>query len=221
MARTGLRMMPTFPSPSLKFRTVGFPQYGFKASMSDRACRDEGLVKPVPGIRSIPSRLPRSFVRVQNRLLPGAASRTVGRSAYRCAQGLRRATPGVLGSRPSSVVSACHRLLRPHPPVSPAHQDFTAWPLIPGAFAVRARRGDPRDLPYFPCCTFRTCHRPYAGGAARPVPLRCGARSQASPSLERVAPRKCPPLPAIPDGSSISTLHRSLYATARTFASPS
>ena len=31
MARTGLRMMPTFPSSPLKFRTAGFPQYGFKA----------------------------------------------------------------------------------------------------------------------------------------------------------------------------------------------
>ncbi len=31
MARTGLRMMPTFPSAPLKFRTVSFPQYGFKA----------------------------------------------------------------------------------------------------------------------------------------------------------------------------------------------
>jgi hypothetical protein len=30
MARTGLRMMPTFPSSPLKFRTVGFPQYGFQ-----------------------------------------------------------------------------------------------------------------------------------------------------------------------------------------------
>src|SRR5437867_7415719 len=30
-------MMPTFPSPPLKFRTAGFPRYGFKASMSDRA----------------------------------------------------------------------------------------------------------------------------------------------------------------------------------------
>ena len=37
MARTGLRMMPTFPSPSLKFRTAGFPQYGFKAGVSDGA----------------------------------------------------------------------------------------------------------------------------------------------------------------------------------------
>jgi hypothetical protein len=31
-------MMPTFPSPSLKFRTVSFPQYGFKAGISDKAC---------------------------------------------------------------------------------------------------------------------------------------------------------------------------------------
>jgi hypothetical protein len=37
MARTGLRMMPTFPSLPLKSRTAGFPQYGFKAGMSDSA----------------------------------------------------------------------------------------------------------------------------------------------------------------------------------------
>jgi hypothetical protein len=37
MARTGLRMMPTFPSPPLKFRTAGFPRYGFKAGISDGA----------------------------------------------------------------------------------------------------------------------------------------------------------------------------------------
>jgi len=37
MARTGLRMMPTFPSSPLRFRTVGFPQYGSKAGLSDGA----------------------------------------------------------------------------------------------------------------------------------------------------------------------------------------
>jgi hypothetical protein len=31
------RMMPTFPSPPLKFRTAGFPRYGFKAGISDVA----------------------------------------------------------------------------------------------------------------------------------------------------------------------------------------
>jgi len=29
--------MPTFPSPPLKFRTAGFPRYGFKAGISDKA----------------------------------------------------------------------------------------------------------------------------------------------------------------------------------------
>ncbi len=38
MALSGLRMMPTFPLPSLKFRTAGFPLYGFQAGFSDRAC---------------------------------------------------------------------------------------------------------------------------------------------------------------------------------------
>jgi hypothetical protein len=30
-------MMPTFPPSPLKFRTAGFPQYGFKAGISDKA----------------------------------------------------------------------------------------------------------------------------------------------------------------------------------------
>jgi hypothetical protein len=46
MARIGLRMMPTFQSPSLECRTVGFPQYGYKAGLSDRtfACNTESSV---------------------------------------------------------------------------------------------------------------------------------------------------------------------------------
>ena len=36
-ARTGLRMMPTFPRSSLKFRKAGFPRYGFKAGKSGGA----------------------------------------------------------------------------------------------------------------------------------------------------------------------------------------
>ena len=38
MARIGLRMMPPFPSSPLSFRTAGFPQYGWKAGISDGAC---------------------------------------------------------------------------------------------------------------------------------------------------------------------------------------
>jgi len=43
MALIGLRMMPTFTSPPLKFRTAGFPQYGFKAGISDKAFPKTGF----------------------------------------------------------------------------------------------------------------------------------------------------------------------------------
>ena len=65
MARTGLRMMPTFPSLPLKFRTVGFPQYGFKASMSVRACRRRAELKSTPDMRSEPRCLSPTFARVR------------------------------------------------------------------------------------------------------------------------------------------------------------
>jgi hypothetical protein len=47
-------MMPTFPLPSLKFRTAGFPQYGFKAGVSDKAFPCDAILAP--------SSLPASFV---------------------------------------------------------------------------------------------------------------------------------------------------------------
>ena len=65
MALIGLRMMPTFPSPPLKFRTVSFPQYGFKASMSARAFQGSGEVKSTPDIRSAPHCLSPAFARVR------------------------------------------------------------------------------------------------------------------------------------------------------------
>ena len=65
MARTGLRMMPTFPSSPLKFRTVSFPQYGFKASRSDGVFRNGGELKSAPDMRSSPSRYAPAFVHVR------------------------------------------------------------------------------------------------------------------------------------------------------------
>jgi len=50
MARTGLRMMPTFPLSPLRFRTAGFPRYGSKAGVSDRAFPNPDQVKPAPGV---------------------------------------------------------------------------------------------------------------------------------------------------------------------------
>ena len=59
-ARTGLRMMPTSPRSPLKSRTVSFPQYGFKAGMSDgpsRRPRDLRVVRFASVLRA--HRLPR------------------------------------------------------------------------------------------------------------------------------------------------------------------
>ena len=147
MARTGLRMMPTSPLPPLKSRTVGFPQYGFKASMSDSAFLNGVSVKPAPGIPSLPFSLLPSFARVLLRGRPGSVSRSTQASTCRCA-GEPLPTPGALGSGPSYVVSIHHRLIRPHAPVPQARCDF-AFTLIRNAFAVRERLGDPQDLPYF------------------------------------------------------------------------
>ena len=67
MARSGLRMMPTFPLPSLKFRTASFPQYGFKAGVSDRACPFDAactsLGLPPPFVLPLHASDPRSVPR--------------------------------------------------------------------------------------------------------------------------------------------------------------
>ena len=80
-------MMPTSPSPSLKFRTVGFPQYGFKASMSDTACRPSALVKPMPGIPGALPRLRVPFAGFGHHVTSGSESRSAGASARRRARG--------------------------------------------------------------------------------------------------------------------------------------
>ena len=51
VARSGLRMMPTFPPSPISFRTAGFPQYGWKAGISDSAFPVRPSLKPAPGIR--------------------------------------------------------------------------------------------------------------------------------------------------------------------------
>jgi hypothetical protein len=96
--------MPTFPLPSLKFRTAGFPQYGFKAGWSDKAfpCDAALASDGLPFVLRAPP-LP---------LYP---------------RGPR--------SRPGFSVPL-HPHLRPHPPRSQAHPDFTAQRLIRNAFAA-------------------------------------------------------------------------------------
>jgi len=71
MARSGLRMMPTFPSPSLKFRTAGFPRYGFKVGISGGAfpidrhvARFASVLRALRFHRRIPRTAPRDGARL-------------------------------------------------------------------------------------------------------------------------------------------------------------
>src|SRR5262245_30319398 len=43
-------MMPSFPRPSLSFRTAGFPRYAWKAGISGGAFPHINQLKPTPGI---------------------------------------------------------------------------------------------------------------------------------------------------------------------------
>src|SRR6266853_104379 len=61
-ARTGLRMMPTSPRSPLSFRTAGFPQYGWKAGLSDGAFPDITQLKSAPDIRCMTAGLHPPFV---------------------------------------------------------------------------------------------------------------------------------------------------------------
>jgi len=116
--------MPTFPLPSLKFRTAGFPQYGFKAGRSDRAfpfyASSRGTVCHC--VPRFPRRIP---VLCRGTLRAGAPPFERPLPLY--PRGLRS---GAGCSVPF------HPHLRPHPPHSQAHPDFTALRLIRNAFAV-------------------------------------------------------------------------------------
>ena len=128
MARTGLRMMPTSPSSPLKSRTVSFPQYGFKAGMSDGAFPSSASSsrRPVcvrPSCPPLAASLPRS--------VSGDASRLC--TSVRAAAAALPQGPSL---RSGFFCPGPSTLNRPHPPHSQAHPDFTAVRLIPDAFAV-------------------------------------------------------------------------------------
>ena len=90
MARTGLRMMPTFPLPPLKFRTAGFPRYGFKAGLSESAFPSEAPNCRAPLVCVLPSRSSLS-----NLLVP-ARCRGSCALEHRHSSDHGRSTPGVL-----------------------------------------------------------------------------------------------------------------------------
>jgi len=127
MARIGLRMMPPFPWSPLKFRTAGFPQYGFKAGVSGGA---------FPAARGLPQRSVchrpscTSLIAFAPRSGPGNALRwcTSVRAASATLPRGPRSGPGYCPG-PSS-------LNRPHAPHS-RHISISRTRLIRDALAVR------------------------------------------------------------------------------------
>ena len=60
-ARLATTVLP-FPPAPLKFRTAGFPQYGFKASLSGGTFRHDASVKSAPDVAFASWRLSAPFV---------------------------------------------------------------------------------------------------------------------------------------------------------------
>ena len=134
MARTGLRMMPTFPSSPLRFRTAGFPRYGSKAGRSVGAF-------PGEADRSTPHHSLRpTFVSPPVVRLAFALSRSTALTErHRRASGLT-ALPQGPSLRSGLCCPGPSSLMRPHPPHSPARHNFPDLQVICGASAVPTHR---------------------------------------------------------------------------------
>jgi len=129
MALIGLRMMPTFPSPPLKFRTAGFPRYGFKAGLSEGAFPARRPIVAPLWFASL-LRAPR----FQTCLSPLCVGAVVRLSAAIRATVV--ALPQGSSLRSGLFCPGPSTLNRPHPPQLRAHLDFAALRFIRDAFAV-------------------------------------------------------------------------------------
>jgi hypothetical protein len=221
MALIGLRMMPTFPSPPLKFRTVGFPQYGFKAGMSAGACQGSGEVKSAPDIRSTPSGCSPSFARVRAAYGSWALSPTRPSPSRAAVRAVMTALPqGSLAPervlQSPSIVAYYDpiRQSREHATISRHGRLYVAPLLCGSASATR------ETFPTFTAVlsTRAIDHTP-VGSSRRPV-----ARLRSDTRLPR-SHSESPPTRSVSASNTrrveVSALHRSLHATARVFASPS
>ena len=214
-------MMPTSPSPSLKFRTAGFPRYGFKASLSGRAFPNGRAVEPAPGIPAPSSGLHRPFARFRHgtpclALSPGepappraAVRETTSlyprgpwlRSEFCCLDpSSRTTTPSVslAGTRRFHGRAAYTPRLRcagaPRRPTRPSLLSLLCCPHVPSTLRRRVRGT-------VPLCRCRSTRLPRSYSESPPTSLRLC--QQSPPELK------------------ISALHRSRHAAARAFALPS
>jgi hypothetical protein len=214
-------MMPTFPPPPLKFRTVGSPQYGFKASLSDRACPRAAEVKPTPGI---PSNLTwfTSALRADHRYTTFKSRRIALSGSPE--QPSPRATPlNPTGPslRKGYVVPSFFATTTRSASLAGTHglhgflSAYTA-----GLRWAGAPEATDETFPTFPAVPSTRAADLTPVSPRRP-PVNPWRRDSRLPRSVTESPLTTPPLPAIPDGGQLSTLHRSLHAAARVFAQPS
>jgi hypothetical protein len=154
VARSGLRMMPTFPPSPLSFRTAGFPQYGWKAGMSDSAFPVQPSLKPAPRIRRwTPGlHLPCAHLHLIVKFGCPVLCRAADSSMRRLGVGVRLRPRGSR-SDPGSSVPGHQRLFSPIRPTRGHIAISPTMRLIRDACAVRECLGDPRVVPSF-CCSF-------------------------------------------------------------------
>ena len=214
-------MMPTSPSPPLKFRTLGSPQYGFKASLSDRACRHGASVKPVPGIPDDPRRLPPSFAALSHQ----SSAWVVSQARWHVGRPLCERPPPLYPRGPWLRAELC--CLSPSSRTTTPSASLAGTRRLHGCTAYTSRlrcAGTPRQPTRPSLLSLLHCPHvpPTLRRRVRDVVLLHERRDTRLPRrLSESPPAQCPSLPAIPDGDGFSTLHRSLYAAARAFAKPS
>ena len=204
MARTGLRMMPTFPSSPLRFRTVSFPQYGSKASLSGSTFLGCLAVKPAPGMPAPRSSLCCPSPASTTAPVTGPESSPARASTDRCSRGsaalalplcprgpwLRSELcclgPSPLTTTPGASLAGTRRL----------HSLAAYTPRLRGA-------GAPRRPPRPALLSQPSCPRvPSTLRRRSAAPSRCvGAAMPGFLLVLRSRHHQSPPLPAIPGGA--------------------
>ena len=129
------RPVAPFPPAPLKFRTAGFPQYGFKAGLSGGSFPRAAPVKPAPGIPLATCGLSAPFALSKSRPTPPLDG-GMGDGWSATVRAVLSALPQGPSLRSGLFCPGPSTLIRPHPPHSQAHRDFAAWRLIRDAFAI-------------------------------------------------------------------------------------
>ena len=190
----GRQTVPSFPPPPLKFRTVGFPQYGFKPAFS-RALRHPSAALTRPQRRSPPC----AFDSVVG-LAPKRHSRTLtpltGPVALGSASGYSvRQPPGLLWPHPSfclspSVYELYRWLHKPAegPQFTLSELDSVPLSLLRWLQTAHRRVRDP-GLAFAPWCRARqpylsTLREPCGRLTKRQHSLNAAARNLASPASD-------------------------------------